>query len=77
MNKDLIEKVVMEILDGRKDYYHEIRDAIAKAIPIIAEDEGTKIYNAMVTSMPVGECTAWDFIKWFKNFWERYQGEKR
>jgi len=37
-------------------------------------DERERIYNEQVTSMPTGEITAWDFLQWFKKFWQAKKG---
>ncbi len=38
------------------------------------EQERDRIYNEMVLSLPTGECVAWDFIQWFKKYWESPEG---
>jgi len=37
-NKELIEKVVAEVLGGAKDYHNDVRNTVTQAIPIIQKD---------------------------------------
>lgn len=78
----LIEKVVTEILDGRKDYYHEIIDAITKAIPIIAEEifEEIKKHERYIPSESSAFCGSegyWLSESELQTLESHYQGEQR